>query len=97
MDRPMTGMGVCANEPVRQKSVPASLSVLEKSLGEHHDLLMQLSTILQGALSPERPRSEPEPKKQFANCPVAEVVMRNVGGVEECSYIVRSLLERLEV
>lgn len=97
MDRPISGMNMCGTEAVRQKSVPASLSILEKSLAEHHDLLMQLSNILQGALSPERPRCEPEPKKQFANCPVAEIVMRNVGGVEECSYVVRSLLERLEV
>lgn len=71
--------------------------MLEKILGEHHDLLMQLSNVLQGALSPERPTCTPDPKKSSADCPLAEVVMKNVCVVEECSNVVKSLLSRLEV
>ena len=97
MDRPISGMNMRSDECVRQKSVPATLSTLEKSLGQHHDLLMQLSQVLQGALSPERTQIAEDPKKSFADCPLAEVVMRNVSGVEECSNIVKSMLSRLEV
>jgi hypothetical protein len=99
MDR-MSSMGTSCSREVevnRQKSVPATLGALEKSLGNHHDLLMQLSQVLQGALSPERPTIAEDNKKSFAECPLAEAVMRNVSGVEECSNIVRSLLSRLEV
>ena len=92
------GMGRdCAAEVSRQKSVPATLSALEKSLGQHHEYLMELSQALQGALSPERPQIQADPKKSFADCPLATAIMANVGGVEECSNIVKTLLSRLEV